>query len=59
MSSPEVAMTIAVFADTLAVLLAVLFGAAGALHLIAPRFLRNGYRRRRFASGAIRCVRPS
>jgi hypothetical protein len=44
-------MTIAIFADTLAVLLAALFAMAGALHLAAPRFLRSGYRRWRFAPG--------
>ena len=34
-------MTLAIFADSLAVILAALFGVAGALHLAAPRFLRN------------------
>lgn len=44
-------MTLAILADSLAVILAALFAAAGALHLAAPGFLRRAYRRWQFASG--------
>jgi hypothetical protein len=44
-------MTLAILADSLALVLAALFAAAGVLHLAAPRFLRSAYRRWQFASG--------
>jgi hypothetical protein len=44
-------MTLAILADSLAIVLATLFGLAGVLHLAAPRFLRSAYRRWHFAPG--------
>jgi hypothetical protein len=44
-------MSIAVLSNIIAVSLATLFGLAGALHLAAPRPLREAYRRWQFARG--------
>ena len=44
-------MTLAILADSLAIVLATLFGLVVVLHLAAPRFLRSAYRRWQFAPG--------